>query len=228
MTAHASSSDGRAGTVSPARVMLHHLVFSNAGARLGDGRTACDRSVLFDSLNEVPASASRRRVRRGARRRAPAARLRLPDQATDRWVGTGADEPPRHTQTVYLEYRATVVTGEALKPAYPVWLDVGGCGWTDLRRAGAGRRGSTYSQSTTVPAPFTGRIVAALGHLHGGRQRAPCCPSGLRRPRAAALVADVGRPALAALPHPARPARAQPDRHGTVTSSRVSVTRASR
>src|SRR5205085_1022236 len=66
------------------------------------------------------------------------------------------------------------------QPAYPVWLDVGGCGLDPIFDVpGGGRRGSTYAKSTTSPAPFTGRIVAALGHLHGGGRSAvlsqPAC-----------------------------------------------------
>ena len=65
--------------------------------------------------------------------------------------------------------RPDVVTGQALQPAYPLWLDVGGCSLDPIFDVpGGGRPGSTYSVSTTAPAPFTGRIVAALGHLHGG------------------------------------------------------------
>src|SRR5436189_132014 len=61
------------------------------------------------------------------------------------------------------------VPGESLKPAYPVWLDVRACSLDPIFDVpGVGRPGSTFSVSTTVPAPFTGRIVAALGHLHGG------------------------------------------------------------
>lgn len=158
--------------VSQARVMLHHLVFSNAGARLGERvNPTCDRIQLFDSLSEVPglsepfAGFAEERVDE----RLPAG-YGYPIRASDRWVGTWMLMNHRaRAETVYLEYTATVVTGEALKPAYPVWLDVRDCALDPIFDVpGGGRRGSTYSQTTTVPSPYTGRIVAALGHLHGG------------------------------------------------------------
>jgi plastocyanin len=158
--------------VSMAGVMLHHLVFSDAGARLGERvNPTCDRITLFDSLSQVPGLSE------------PVAGFAeehvdehlppgygYPIRAGDRWVATWMlmnhrDRP----QTVFIEYTADVVTGEALKPAYPLWLDVGGCGLDPIFDVpGGGRAGSTYSVSTTANAPFDGRIVAALGHLHGG------------------------------------------------------------
>ena len=164
--------DAQGAPVSQARVMLHHLVFSNAGARLGERlNPTCDRIKLFDSLSEVPglsepfAGFAEEKVDE----RLPAG-YGYPIRSSDRWVGTWMLMNHRdRAETVYLEYTATVVTGEARKPAYPVWMDVRGCGLDPIFDVpGGGRRGSTYAQATTVPAPFTGRIVAALGHLHGG------------------------------------------------------------
>jgi plastocyanin len=164
--------DAQGRPVSQARVMLHHLVFSNAGARLGERTNpTCDRVQLFDDLSEVPGLSEPVAgfAEEHVDERLPAG-YGYPIRAGDRWVATWMlmnhrDRP----EDVWIEYQSDVVTGEALKPAYPVWLDVGGCGLDpifDVR--GGGRRGSTSSRSTTVPAPFTGRIVAALGHLHGG------------------------------------------------------------
>jgi plastocyanin len=164
--------DGRGRPVSQARVMLHHLVFSDAGARLGERTNpTCERITLFDSLNEVPGLSEPVAgfAEEHVDERLPPG-YGYPIRAGDRWVGTWMlmnhrDRP----ETVYLEYQATVATGEALTPAYPLWLDVGGCGLDPIFDVpGGGGRGSTYSRSTTVPVPFTGRIVAALGHLHGG------------------------------------------------------------
>jgi plastocyanin len=175
--------DARGRPVSPARVMLHHLVFSNAGARLGERTNpTCERITLFDSLSAVPGLSEPFAgfAEEHVDERLPAG-YGYPIRAGDRWVGTWMlmnhhDRP----ETVYLEYRSTVVTGEALTPAYPLWLDVGGCGLDPIFDVpGGGRPGSTYARSTTAPAPFTGRIVAALGHLHGGGRSAvlsePAC-----------------------------------------------------
>src|SRR3954447_9865443 len=164
--------DAQGGPVSQARVMLHHLVFSNAGARLGERlNPTCDRIKLFDSLSEVPglsepfAGFAEEKVDEHL----PAG-YGYPIRSSDRWVGTWMLMNHRdRAETVYLEYTATVVTGEARKAAYPVWMDVRDCALDPIFDVpGGGRRGSTYAQATTVPAPFTGRIVAALGHLHGG------------------------------------------------------------
>ena len=164
--------DAQGRPVSQARVMLHHLVFSNAGARLGERRNpTCDRIQLFDSLTEVPglsepfAGFAEERVDE----RLPAG-YGYPIRAADQWVGTWMLMNHRsRPETIYLEYTSTIVTGEARQPTYPLWLDVGGCGLDPIFDVpGGGRRGATVSRSVTVPAPFTGRIVAALGHLHGG------------------------------------------------------------
>ena len=164
--------DAQGRPVSLARVMLHHVVFSNAGARLGDKTNpTCDKVTLFDSLDQVPGLSEPVAgfAEEHVNEHLPPG-YGYPIRATDHWVGTWMlmnhrDRP----ETVYLEYTADVVTGESLKPAYPVWLDVRGCSLDPIFDVpGGGRPGSTFSVSTTVPAPFTGRIVAALGHLHGG------------------------------------------------------------
>src|SRR5439155_747758 len=162
--------DAQGRPVSLARVMLHHVVFSNAGARLGDKTNpTCDKVTLFDSLAQVPGLSEPVAgfAEEHVNEHLPPG-YGYPIKATNHWVGTWMlmnhrDRP----ETVYLEYTADVVTGESLKPAYPVWLDVRGCSLDPIFDVpGGGRPGSTFSVSTTVPAPFTGRIVAALGHLH--------------------------------------------------------------
>src|SRR3954465_6017813 len=154
--------DAQGGPVSQARVMLHHLVFSNAGARLGERlNPTCDRIRLFDSLAEVPGLSEPVAgfAEEHVDERLPAGH-RSPIRSGDRWVGTWMLMNHRsRPETVYLEYQATVVTGERLTPAYPLWLDVGGCGLDPLFDVpGGGRRGSTFTRSITAPAPFTGRI----------------------------------------------------------------------
>ena len=158
--------------VSMARVMLHHLVFSNAGPVLGaKSDPTCDAVTLFDSRTQVPGLSEPVAgfAEEHVDERLPPG-YGYPVAANDRWVATWM--LMNHTarpQTVYIEYDATIVTGETLKPAYPLWLDVRDCSLDPIFDVpGGGRPGSTFSISKTVPAPFTGRIVAALGHLHGG------------------------------------------------------------
>jgi plastocyanin len=50
-----------------------------------------------------------------------------------------------------------------------VWFDVRNCSFDPIFDVpGGGKRGSTYSTSAEWTVPSSGRIVAALGHLHGG------------------------------------------------------------
>src|SRR6058998_2132261 len=188
--------DAQGRPVSLARVMLHHVVFSNAGARLGDKTNpTCDKVTLFDSLAKVPGLSEPVAgfAEEHVNEHLPPG-YGYPIKATDHWVGTWMlmnhrDRP----ETVYLEYTADVVTGESLKPAYPVWLDVlgldhgsGAVHRTDRRRA--------------RPPPWR-------------RQDRRADRARVRRPRGAALDSDVGRASLAALSRASGAARAQPGRH---------------
>jgi hypothetical protein len=164
--------DAQGRPVSAARVMLHHLLFSNAGTRLGEKTNpVCDSVTLFDSLSQVPGLSEPFAgfAEEHADENLPPGYgypIKASDQVVGTWMFMNHSARP---ETVYIEYTASIVTGETLKPAYPLWLDVGGCSLDPIFDVpGGGRPGSTFSKSTTVPAPFTGRIVGALGHLHGG------------------------------------------------------------
>jgi plastocyanin len=154
------------------RVMLHHVIFSNAGARLGERRNpTCERITLFDGVTQVPGLSEP--VTGQAEEQIPS---RLPPGygypilAGDQWVLSWMlMNHSAKSDSVYIEYTAKVVTGEQLTPVYPVWLDVAGCSLDPIFDVpGGGGRGSTFSRSRAIPAPFSGRIVAAAGHLHGG------------------------------------------------------------
>jgi plastocyanin len=154
------------------RVMLHHVIFSNAGRRIGERRNpTCDRITLFDGVSQVPGLSEP--VTGQAEEQIPS---RLPPgygypiNAGDQWVLSWmVMNHSARSDSVFIEYTARVVTGEQLTPAYPVWLDVAGCSMDPIFDVpGSGGRGSTYSRSRSIPAPFSGRIVAAAGHLHGG------------------------------------------------------------
>jgi plastocyanin len=70
---------------------------------------------------------------------------------------------------VYLQYKVRYETQQALTPVHPVWFDVRNCSFDPIFDVpGGGRPGSVYSTSTTWSVPYAGRIVAALGHVHGG------------------------------------------------------------
>ena len=154
------------------RVMLHHVIFSNAGSRLGERRNpTCDRITLFDGVSQVPGLTEP--VTGQAEEQIPSKLppgYGYPVASDDQWVLSWMlMNHSAKSDSVFIEYTARVVTGEQLRPAYPVWVDVAGCSMDPIFDVpGGGGKGSTYSKSRTVPAPFSGRIVAAAGHLHGG------------------------------------------------------------
>jgi plastocyanin len=154
------------------RVMLHHVIFSNAGRRLGERRNpTCERLTLFDGVTQLPGLSEP--VTGQAEEQVPSSLppgYGYPIRAGDQWVLSWMlMNHSGRSDSVYIEYTAKVVTEEALTPAYPVWLDVAGCSLDPIFDVpGGGVGGSTFSKSRAVPAPFSGRIVAAAGHLHGG------------------------------------------------------------
>ena len=161
---------GRAVPIS--RVMLHYVIFSNAGRRLGERRNpTCERITLFDGVTQLPGLSEP--VTGQAEEQIPS---RLPPgygypiNAGDQWVLSWMlMNHSARSDSVFIEYTTRVVADERLTAVYPVWLDVAGCSMDPIFDVpGGGGRGSTYSRSRTVPAPFSGRIVAAAGHLHGG------------------------------------------------------------
>jgi hypothetical protein len=73
------------------------------------------------------------------------------------------------TDSVLIRYRITWDTDPTLTPVTPVGFDA-----SHLHQGlvynvpGGGAPGSTDVQTMDRPAPFAGRIVAGLGHVHGG------------------------------------------------------------
>ena len=84
-----------------------------------------------------------------------------PNKATDRWalLYMLMNHKPQ-TLKGYIRYRVRYVTGEALTPVKPVWLDVRNCG--------GGKSFSTFTETAHFTMPESGRLVAGGGHLHGG------------------------------------------------------------
>jgi plastocyanin len=167
--------DGAGRPVPIQRVMLHHAVFLNAGQRLGERRDGtCGRYTLFDSQSQLPALGERF-FGVGEERE----KLILPPgygypvKAADQWVMTWMLMSHRNRRDrVYIKYKVTVDDSPGLTPVTPYWLDVRNCRADPVFDVpGGGRRGSTYSQSTVWTAPDTGRLVAGVGHLHGGGKR---------------------------------------------------------
>ncbi|HEX2231906.1 MAG TPA: hypothetical protein VHG69_00895 [Thermoleophilaceae bacterium] len=193
--------DGAGRPVPIQRVMLHHVVFLNAGARLGERRDAtCDRFALFDAETRLPAIAERFFAVGEEREK-----LILPPghgypiRAADRWAMTWMLMSHRSRRdTVFIQYKVTVDDSPALAPVRPVWLDVRNCRNDPVFDVpGGGRRGSTYSRSTTWTVPETGRLVAGVGHVHGGGRSVV-----LSQPRCGQRVLFDSRPLWGARNHP--------------------------
>jgi plastocyanin len=154
------------------RTMLHHAVFLNLGRRIGDRRDAsCDRYTLLDSQSQLPGVVERfyglgeeRAVMRLPRG------YGYPVKGDDQWLLTWMLMNHRRTpDRVYIRYRVTYDDAPDLKPVKPVWLDVVNCSQDpiyDVR--GGGRRGSTHVKTSDWTVPWTGRLVAGMGHVHGG------------------------------------------------------------
>jgi len=153
------------------RLMLHHIVFTNLGSRLGEKRDGtCGSFTAFDSRTRLPAIAERfygAGEERG-RMLLPAG-YGYPMKAADTWGMTYMLMNHRNrTDRAFIEYHVTYDT-DALTPVKPYWLDVKNCLVDPVFDVpGGGRRGSTYRRSATWTVPESGRLVAAGGHVHGG------------------------------------------------------------
>src|SRR4051794_27990459 len=136
------------------RIMLHHILFLNAG----DGTTKPGLGGAFYGDGEERA------------------KLDLPPGygypvgANDRWAMVWMLMNHRlHADKVLIRYRISWDTDPSLKPVVPVGFDA-----SHLRQGlvydvpGGGRPGSLDLRTMTRPALVTGRIVAGLGHVHGG------------------------------------------------------------
>lgn len=154
------------------RLMLHHIVFLNAGRTFGEKHDGtCDTFLGLDSKTVFPAIAERFYAAGEER-----AKLDLPPgygyriNAGDQWLMTWMLMNHRkRTDRAYIQYEVTYDTSPDLQPVTPYWLDVRNCKSDPVFDApGGGRPGSRYETSTEWRVPQSGRIVAAGGHVHGG------------------------------------------------------------
>lgn len=170
MEAHLVYANGQ--RVPVQHVMLHHVVFSNVGTRLGDRvNPTCSRITMFDGVHQLPGLSE---PFFGSAEEDVTGHMPdgygYPVKGADEWVATWMlMNHQKRPDTVYLQYEVNYHPAGGLTPAFPVWLDVRDCRLDPIFNVpGGGRPGSTYSQSTTWTAPYSGRIIASLGHLHGG------------------------------------------------------------
>ena len=158
---HARMVDSAGRPMSPQRLMLHHVVFLNLGARTGDRHDG--------SCPELPRE---RFYGNGEEDEA----LQLPPGygypvgARDRWRMSWMVMNHRNRQEKgWIEYTVTVDDDPTLSPVKPFWLDVAGCGKGSIFSVPGGEGpGAVQDQSIPWIPPRDGRIVAMGSHLHGG------------------------------------------------------------
>jgi plastocyanin len=153
------------------RLMLHHIVFANLGSQIGEKHDGtCNAFTAFDNESKVP-GLGERFYAAGEER----AKLKLPPgygypmKGTDQWGLTMMLMNHRaRTDSAFVQYKVTYDT-EARTPVTPYWLDIKNCLSDPVYNVpGGGKRGSTHTRSKEWTVPASGRIVAGLGHVHGG------------------------------------------------------------
>jgi plastocyanin len=153
------------------RLMLHHIVFANLGSQIGQKHDGtCNTFTSFDSENKIPALGERFYAAGEER-----AKLKLPPgygypmKAADQWGMTLMLMNHRSkVDSAFIQYKVTYDTAPQT-PVTPYWLDVKNCLADPVYSVpGGGRPGSTARRSKQWTVPTTGRIVAGLGHVHGG------------------------------------------------------------
>lgn len=77
------------------------------------------------------------------------------------------------TDSAYIEYTATVRTDTTgMKPVEPYWMDINDCHVDPFYNIpGTGKPGSTVNNIRDLVMPQDGRIVAGIGHVHGGAKK---------------------------------------------------------
>ena len=147
------------------RLMLHHIVFLNL-MRLD--RT-CQKFLSWDSATTTPAP--ERFYAAGEER----AKMSLPDgyglpvSSSEQWMALYMVMNHRGaTDNARVQYTVTIDSA-ALTPVKPYWMDVANCKADPVYNApGTGGPNSTHLLTHDVTMPEGGRIVAGLGHVHGG------------------------------------------------------------
>jgi hypothetical protein len=144
------------------RVMLHHIVYKNAGRYRGDRRdgTCGGRNESFYGTGEENATL---RMPRGY-----GYRIRKGDRWRTGWM---LMNHRGRRDVAYIRYTAVIDTSRRLRNVKPYWLRVTRCRSARdpiYNVPGGGPPGSIHVRSTRWRVPVSGRIVAANSHVHGG------------------------------------------------------------
>jgi hypothetical protein len=155
---HAFVVDSRGRPLASNRVMLHHAVFRRNIKPFWDYDCIARRDTEpFYATGEEDETL-----------RMPAGfglQVRRNDGWLVRWMLMNHTDS-RHT--VYIKYNVRVDTSRSIVPVRALWMRVVSCRNEYFDVPGNGGPGSVFTLSREIPAPLTGRIVVATGHLHGG------------------------------------------------------------
>jgi plastocyanin len=155
---HADLVDRQGRRVTIRDVMLHHVFFSQHRAAPEHWQCAGANEEVFYGTGEENQSL---RLPRG---------YGYPIRRGSSWfVKAMVMSHSLRALDVYIRYRVTVHTGARLKPVHPFWLRAKGCERSVAYPIqGGGAAGSTHLRRSGWRVPYSGRIVAVGGHLHGG------------------------------------------------------------
>ncbi len=159
---HAYVVDAQGKAVPQTRVMLHHAVFINHGRFTGDKR------ALY--CNDRPREPFYGTAEEDSALHLPAG-YGYPVRKGDRWRAQFMLMNHRApTRRVFLRYVVTTDTAPHTAVT-PYWVSVACQRQRVYNVPGGGAPGSQNVRSTEWAAPKAGRIVALVGHLHGGGER---------------------------------------------------------
>jgi len=134
------------------RIMLHHIVFADIGTPAAPLREAFYGDGEERDTMDLPAGYG------------------YPMPADHRWAMIWMLMNHRlQTDTVQIRWTLTWDTDPGLQPVVPMVFDAShGRQGLVYDVAGGGAAGATDVRTDTRPSPVSGRIVAGLGHVHGG------------------------------------------------------------
>jgi plastocyanin len=141
-------------------VMLHHIVFINAGYSGGPAKTTSCHGRRGEPFWGTGEEHERLELPRG---------YGYQVDRRDRWrMQTMLMSHGLRARRAYVQYTVRFVTGEQLQRVKPLWLRAEGClKFPSYEIDGGGAAGSTNVQRHRWTMPFSGRIVASGAHLHG-------------------------------------------------------------
>jgi plastocyanin len=155
------------------RLMLHHIVFLNVGR----WDATCSRGITDWDSTQQAFPLPERFYAAGEER----AKISMPDgygyplnaSTNNSWILLYMVMNHRGvTDNAFVQYTMTVDTSGTLTPVKPYWMDINDCHVDPFYNVpGMGKPGTTQNRTQDVTITEPGRIVAGIGHVHGGAQK---------------------------------------------------------